>query len=76
MHLPETFKAQAEKENKNISNILVHSSADNMKILKAMLENGTIKPTIYKSFDFEDMANAHRDVELGRTVGKVIVTLG
>ncbi|MFC6268151.1 zinc-binding dehydrogenase [Frigoriflavimonas asaccharolytica] len=34
-----------------------------------------MKLTIYKSFAFEDMANAHRDVELGRTVGKVIVTL-
>ena len=76
MDLPETLKAQAEKGNKNVYNILVHSSADNMKILKAMLENGNIKPTIYKTFDFEDMANAHRDVELGRTVGKVIVTLG
>ena len=75
MDLPETLKTQAEKENKNISNILVHSSADDMNILKAMLENRIIKPNIYKTFAFEDMANAHRDVELGRTVGKVIVTL-
>ena len=76
MDLPQTLKPQAEKENKNVSNILVYSSADDMNILKAMLENGTIKPNIYKTFAFEDMANAHRDVELGRTVGKVIVTLG
>jgi NADPH:quinone reductase-like Zn-dependent oxidoreductase len=46
-----------------------------MNTLKGMLENGSIKPNIYKTFAFEDMAAAHTEVEKGRTVGKVIVTL-
>ncbi|WP_458626574.1 NADP-dependent oxidoreductase [Winogradskyella sp. PC D3.3] len=73
--LQEEVKAEAEKENKTIANILVHSSAEDMNTLKGMLESGAIKPNIYKTFTFEDMANAHREVEKGRTVGKVIVTI-
>ncbi|MBD0776674.1 NADP-dependent oxidoreductase [Maribacter sp. ANRC-HE7] len=73
--LPEGVKAAAEKENKTITNILVHSSAEDMNTLKRMLESGAIKPNIYKTFAFEAMADAHREVEKGRTVGKVIVTI-
>ena len=73
--LSEEVKATAEKENKTITNILVHSSAEDMYTLKEMLESGAIKPNIYKTFAFEDMADAHREVEKGRTVGKVIVTI-
>lgn len=69
------LKASAKKENKTVSDILVHSSAEDMNTLKGMLENGSIKPNIYKTFAFEDMAAAHTEVEKGRTVGKVIVTL-
>ncbi|MBQ4915056.1 NADP-dependent oxidoreductase [Maribacter sp. MMG018] len=75
LDLPEEITALAAKENKSVSNILVHSSAEDMNTLKGMLENGAIKPNLYKVFDFQDMADAHREVEKGRTVGKVIVTL-
>ncbi|MDO6489948.1 MULTISPECIES: NADP-dependent oxidoreductase [unclassified Cellulophaga] len=73
--LSDKKKALAEKENKTVSNILVHSSDQDMNTLKGMLENGEIKPHIYKTFPFEKMADAHTEVEKGRTVGKVIVTL-
>jgi len=75
LDLPEEITALAAKENKSVSNILVHSSNQDMNILKDMLENGEIKPHIYKTFPFEKMAEAHTEVEKGRTVGKVIVTL-
>lgn len=75
MDLPEEVKALAAKENKTVSNILVHSSAEDMNTLKGMLESGAVKPSIFKTFTFEDMAAAHTEVEKGRTVGKVIVTL-
>ncbi|WP_055437412.1 NADP-dependent oxidoreductase [Lacinutrix algicola] len=71
----EEVKAIAKKENKTITNILVHSNAEDMYTLKGMLESGAIKPNIYKTFAFEAMADAHREVEKGRTVGKVIVTI-
>ncbi|MEP0212247.1 MAG: NADP-dependent oxidoreductase [Cellulophaga sp.] len=73
--LSDKKKALAEKENKTVSNILVHSSDQDMNTLKGMLENREIKPHIYKTFPFEKMADAHTEVEKGRTVGKVVVTL-
>jgi len=73
--LPEDANIIVAKKNISINNILVQSSAEDMNTLKGMLENGSIKPNIYKTFAFEDMADAHTEVEKGRTVGKVIVTL-
>jgi len=73
--LPEDANIIVAKKNISINNILVQSSAEYMNTLKGMLENGSIKPNIYKTFAFEDMADAHTEVEKGRTVGKVIVTL-
>jgi len=73
--LPEDANIIVAKKNISINNILVQSSAEDMNTLKGMLENGSIKPNIYKTFAFEDMADAHTEVEIGRTVGKVIVTL-
>ncbi|MBU2973437.1 NADP-dependent oxidoreductase [Zobellia sp. B3R18] len=73
--LPEDANAIVADKNLSINNILVHSSAEDMNTLKGMLENGSLKPNIYKTFAFEDMADAHTEVEKGRTVGKVIVTL-
>lgn len=75
MNIPDEVKALAEKENKTISNILVHSSHEDMNSLRVMLENGDLKPNVYKTFTFENMADAHTEVEKGRTVGKVIVTV-
>lgn len=69
------IKKVAEKENINVSNILVHSSGEDMNMLKEMLQTSSIKPNIYKTFAFEDMPKAHTEVEKGRTVGKVIVSL-
>ncbi|SIS69783.1 NADPH:quinone reductase [Zobellia uliginosa] len=64
------------KANKvNLSSMLVKSDSDDMNTLKGMLESGAIKPNIYKTFAFEAMADAHREVEKGRTVGKVIVSV-
>ncbi|MDO6516816.1 NADP-dependent oxidoreductase [Zobellia uliginosa] len=73
--LPEDANAIVTDKNLSINNILVHSSAEDMNTLKGMLENGSLKPNIYKTFAFEDMADAHTEVEKGRTVGKVMVTL-
>ncbi|MBT2160622.1 NADP-dependent oxidoreductase [Zobellia barbeyronii] len=73
--LPEEANTIVADKNLSINNILVHSSAEDMNILKGLLENGSLKPNIYKTFAFENMADAHTEVEKGRTVGKVIVTL-
>lgn len=46
-----------------------------MNTLKEQVENGTLKPHISVTFPFDQMAEAHKQIESGRTVGKAVVTL-
>lgn len=59
----------------NGSFMLVASNGDDMKSLAALLENGSIKAHVSKTYPFEQMAQAHHDIETGRTVGKIVITL-
>ncbi len=65
----------AEERKVMLSFLMVQSSGKDMNTLKEMLESGKIKPHISQSFSFEEMGKAHEQVESGRTVGKVIVTV-
>lgn len=56
-------------------NYLVHSSGSDMKQLAELLEGGIIKPHISHSLPFEEIAEAHRQIETGRTRGKIVLTL-
>lgn len=66
---------QAGKRNIDVSFITVQSNGADMNTLKHMLETGAIKPHISKTFSFDDMAKAHLQLESGRTIGKVVVTV-
>ena len=55
--------------------ILVQTSGADMKELASMLAAGTLRPLIHKTFGFGDLRAAHTEVEAGRSVGKVIVTV-
>jgi NADPH:quinone reductase-like Zn-dependent oxidoreductase len=46
-----------------------------MNTLKKLLASETIKPHIFKTFSFDEMSDAHLQVESSRTVGKVIVVI-
>ncbi len=65
----------AEERNVQLSFLMVQSNGKDMNTLKALLEKGEIKPHISKTFTLENMANAHKQLESGRTVGKVVVTV-
>ena len=39
------------------------------------LEDGAFRPTIARTFPFDQIADAHRFIEAGEQVGKVVVTL-
>jgi NADPH:quinone reductase-like Zn-dependent oxidoreductase len=56
-------------------NYLVHSSGADMEQLAALMREGKLRSTVSHTFPFEDMAAAHRQIETGRTRGKVVVTL-
>ena len=53
--------------------LLVHSSAENQQKIAALLENGIVKAHVSKTFSFNQMKEAHLQIESGRTVGKIIV---
>lgn len=65
----------AKERNVNVSFLMVQSNGKDMATLANMLENGTIKPHVSKTFAFEEMGEAHQQLESGRTVGKVVITL-
>ena len=71
----EEILALAQERNVDVSQILVQSNGEDMNKLSKMLEDGSIKPFVSSTFIFEDMAKAHLQLESGRTVGKVIVTI-
>lgn len=75
MGLSDELKAKSEALKVTVSPFLVKSSGNDMNALKGMLEKGQITPTVAKSFPFTAMKEAHTEVEKGRTVGKVIVTI-
>jgi NADPH:quinone reductase-like Zn-dependent oxidoreductase len=40
------------------------------------LAKGTLKTTIAKTFEFDDMANAHRELEKNEHIGRIVVNVG
>jgi len=72
---PEDVKAIAEQRNIDLAFVLVQSNRADMNTLKGMLETGALKPHVSKTFTFEEVADAHVQIESGQTVGKVIVKL-
>jgi len=72
---PEDLQSEANKRNVQLEFVLVQSSGQDMNTLKGMLEADELKPHVSESFRFENMADAHLQIESGRTVGKIIVTL-
>lgn len=72
---PAALQAEADKLNVTLEFVMVTSNGDDMNALKSMLEAGTLKPHVSVTFPFEKLADAHLQVESGRTVGKAVVTL-
>lgn len=69
----EEVLALAQERKVNVSHLTVKSNGNDMNTLKMLLESGHIKPHVSKTFPFTQMAQAHRQLESGRTVGKVVV---
>lgn len=64
-----------EEKGLTAKNYLVHSSGADMQQLAALLEKGAIKPHISHHFSFEEIAEAHQQIETGRTRGKIVLSL-
>ncbi|WES99497.1 NADP-dependent oxidoreductase [Chryseobacterium arthrosphaerae] len=73
--LNEEVTAKAEAKGVKGYFILVQSNGEDMKQIASLLESGSIKAHVSKTFPFEKMREAHLEQETGRTVGKIVVTL-
>ncbi len=72
---PEGVAEEAEKRNIDVSFLLVESGRKDMDTLSKMLASGAIKAHVSKTFPFAKLADAHTELEKGRTVGKIVVTV-
>lgn len=75
--IPTTVTESATANDKGIRCyfILVKSSGDDMHHLAECLAKGILKPYVASRFDFSAMREAHQQIETGRTVGKVVLSL-
>lgn len=59
----------------NCYRILVESNGDDIKQIAGLLEKGIVKSHISQLLPFEKMADAHLQIETGRTIGKIVLTI-
>jgi NADPH:quinone reductase-like Zn-dependent oxidoreductase len=67
--------AKAEQKHVTMDTYFVHSDGADMKILADWLQSGVIKSHVSQKYKFEQMAEAHQQIESGRTIGKIVVTI-
>ncbi|WP_278351716.1 NADP-dependent oxidoreductase [Chryseobacterium gleum] len=73
--IPEDIADKARERNVNIEFMMVESKKKTTEAIAGLLKEGVLKPFVYKTFPFEDLAMAHLEVETNRVAGKVIVNL-
>lgn len=54
---------------------MVQSDGQNMQKIAGLLESGALKSHVSQTFNFDQMAEAHRSLETGRTQGKIVIIL-
>jgi NADPH:quinone reductase-like Zn-dependent oxidoreductase len=72
--LNEAVTGKAKAKGVNGYFMLVQSDGADMQQIASLLESGIVRSHISKTFSFDQMAEAHLQLESGRTVGKVVVT--
>ncbi|SJM51453.1 Bifunctional protein: zinc-containing alcohol dehydrogenase; quinone oxidoreductase (NADPH:quinone reductase); Similar to arginate lyase [Actinomycetales bacterium JB111] len=55
--------------------MLVDSSRADLASITRLVDDGRLRPTIAETFPLEQIADAHRLGETGRTTGKIVVTM-
>ena len=75
-----TFFEGAIAEKAKIKKVFTHrltvsSNGEDMKKLAALLALGKIRSHIMATYKFEDLANAHLQIETGKSTGKIVVTV-
>lgn len=73
--LKEEVAKEANAKGIDAKAYLVQSNGEDMKVLAQLLESGTIKPHVFKTYPFDQLAEAHKQVASGHTKGKVVLSL-
>ena len=77
--LPSFFKEEiiAKSAAKGVNGYFfsVRSNGDDMQKLATLLEKGIIRSHVSKTFSFDEIKEAHLQIESGRTKGKIVVTI-
>jgi NADPH:quinone reductase-like Zn-dependent oxidoreductase len=73
--ITEEVKNQAEKRKIKAIPYLVHSNGDDMEQIAELLEAGTLKSHIFREYNLDEIAEAHRQSETGKTRGKIVIVL-
>ncbi|KYH06145.1 oxidoreductase [Chryseobacterium cucumeris] len=73
--IPEDIALRARQKKVNIEFMMVQSKKETAEAIAGLLKQEVLKPFVYKTFQFEDIALAHLEVETSRVAGKVIVNL-
>jgi len=73
--ITDEVKKLAEEKGVKAWAYLVQSNGDDMEQLAELLEAGTIKPYISHEFSFDQIAEAHSQIETGRTRGKIVINM-
>ncbi|PYF75152.1 NADP-dependent oxidoreductase [Pedobacter nutrimenti] len=71
--LSEGIAKKSEAKKINGYHIMVKSNGKDMQSLADLLEKGIIKSHVSQSFSFEEIKQAHEQIESGRTIGKIVV---
>ena len=71
----EALVEQARRRNVALSFGGMRHSAEDLAALADLLGRGILKPHLSATYAFAEMAQAHTQLESGRTVGKVVVVL-
>lgn len=73
--ITDEVKKLAETRKIKASPYMVHSNGDDMEQIAELMEAGTLKAYIFKEYSFGQMAEAHRQIETGKTRGKIVIVL-
>ncbi len=71
----DAFQLKAREKQVSFHRLNVISSGEDMKKIAELLASGKMKTVIAKAFPFEQLGEAHLQVQTGKTHGKVVVTL-
>ena len=73
--ITEARMEKAKQKGINFYFFVVASNGQDMKTIAGLLEKGIIRSHVSQTFPFDKMGDAHRQVETGRTSGKIAVII-